>query len=139
MKTQPSRLAHYPNSPCYQCGASSFQTLNAWDARLTVCTDCGVLISKQVAMRSSYSGFRGNSSGPSHFELKKLAAPAVSTRKKLIKRSDSSPAVSTGKYTAPSGALESTRKAASSGRGDKSFIKTADSISTPSQLHLPMI
>ncbi|TBX01387.1 hypothetical protein TP47_00765, partial (plasmid) [Xanthomonas citri pv. aurantifolii] len=65
MKTQPSRLAHYPNSPCYQCGASSFQTLSAWDVKLTVCTDCGVLISKQVAMRSSYSGFRGNSSGPS--------------------------------------------------------------------------
>ncbi|KGU38842.1 hypothetical protein NY97_20890 [Xanthomonas citri pv. fuscans] len=139
MKTQPSRLAHYPNSPCYQCGASSFQTLNAWDAKLTVCTDCGVLISKQVAMRSSYSGFRGNSSGPSLSVSKKPAEPVVSTRKRLIKRSDISLVASTAKSIKRDGLSPSKQKAASSGHGGKSFTKTADCISTPSQLHLPMI
>ncbi len=137
MKTQPSRLAHYPNSPCYHCGGAQFQTLNAWDAKLTVCTDCGVLISKRRDMQSSYSACSGNSSGHLRSASKKPAELVVSIRKRLIKRSDSSPAVSTGKYTAVSG--QSVRMAASSGHGGKSSTKTVDCISTPSQLHLPMI
>ncbi|CAD7716646.1 hypothetical protein LMG31884_22680 [Xanthomonas hydrangeae] len=137
MKTQPSRLAHYPNSPCYQCGGAQFQTLNAWDAKLTVCTDCGVLISKRTDMQSSYSACSGNSSGHSHFALKKPAALVVFTRKRLIKRSDSLPAVSTGKYTAHVG--HHVRMGESSGHGGKSSTKTVDCISTPLQLHLPMI
>ncbi len=136
MTMQPTRLAHYPNSPCYHCGGS-FQTLNATDATLMCCTSCGLLITKRKAMQSFSNASRGNSFGRSHFGSIKPVETVASMPKQQIKRSASSSATSIAKSTAGHG--PNVRTEASSGRAAKSSTATADCTSTPLQLRLMTI